>query len=70
MLLPLYGSYDEIIGFKPRDFYSHVKLRELAKEMRTEDAIEFITKRMDIPVKTWMENSAVLRQVTRQKRLV
>ncbi len=29
---------DEIIGFKPRDFYSHVKLRELAKEMRTEDA--------------------------------
>jgi hypothetical protein len=36
----------------------------------TRSAIEFITKRMDIPVKTWMENSAVLRQVTRQKRLV
>ncbi len=36
----------------------------------TRSAIEFITKRMDIPVKTWMENSAVLRQVTMQKRLV
>ena len=36
----------------------------------TRGAIEFIEKRMDIPIKTWMENSAVLRQVTRQKRLV
>ena len=36
----------------------------------TRSAIEFIAKRMDIPIKTWMENSAVLRQVTRQKRLV
>ena len=29
---------NDIIGFKPRGFYSHVKLRELAREMRTEDA--------------------------------
>ena len=29
---------DDIIGFKPSGFYSHVRLRELAKEMRTEDA--------------------------------
>ena len=29
---------DDIIGFKPRSFYGHVKLRELAREMRTEDA--------------------------------
>ena len=29
---------DEIIGFKLGSFYSHVRLRELAKEMRTEDA--------------------------------
>ena len=36
----------------------------------TRSAIEFIAKKMDIPIKTWMENSAVLRQVTRQKRLV
>ncbi len=36
----------------------------------TRSAIEFIKKKMDIPVKTWMENSNVLRQVTRQKRLV
>jgi len=36
----------------------------------TRSAIDFIAKRMDIPIKTWMENSTVLRQVTRQKRLV
>ena len=29
---------DEIIGFKPGSFYSQIKLRELAKEMRTEDS--------------------------------
>ncbi len=32
-------------------------------------AIEFIGKRMAIPIPTWMENSNVLRQVTRQRRL-
>ena len=29
---------DSIIGFEPKSTYSHVKLRELAREMRTEDA--------------------------------
>ncbi len=43
--------------------------REPLRFENTRSAIEFIAKRMDIPIKTWMENSNVLRQVTRQKRL-
>ena len=33
------------------------------------EAIDFIAKKMDIPIKTWMENSSLLRQVIYQKRL-
>ena len=43
--------------------------REPLRFENTRSAIEFIAKKMDIPIKTWMENSNVLRQVTRQKRL-
>ena len=57
-------------GWNVREHVRDALRKEPLRFENTRSAIEFIAKRMDIPIKTWMENSAVLRQVTRQKRLV